>query len=618
MTCALALALCAACLPEGPPLRAPDGPIDPPPRRIIYQLLVRTFGNDRGVNLSNGTLEQNGSGTYDDIDGPAIEAIRGLGATHVWLTGVPRQASLTAYPALGIAAEDPDVVKGRAGSPYAIIDYFDTSPDYARDPARRLEAFRAAVDRLHAAGLKVLIDLVPNHVARGYRSSVRPDDDFGVGDDPTRFFAPDNSFFYLTDPPGQALRLSSGPWSVPGMDGSFPREDGSSPARTPRATGNNVTSPAPGAYDWYETVKLNWGYNFVTGETRFHPVPRTWQRMDAVLAEWQSRGVDGFRCDFAHYVPIAAWQWLVAQARARDPSVEFYAEAYAAADAAPHSNKPNMLLAGFDGTYDDPPYDAVRAVVRGEASANDLDGLMADDFMRDRVVRYVENHDEPRAAAPVRISGSEGGFGSVEAGLAGAALLYLSANGPLLLYAGQELGERAEGAEGFGGDDGRTSIFDYWSMPTTAAFKRVGWAPEALSEPMRALRARYADLLAVAKGQAFRAGTQYYGLSYVNRDQASFGDYGRRVTAFLRYRPGGQVCLVFISLDGARSFQTRIRIPRRALVFAGLGDAERLRFGSLLGDAPARETAAATLPNGGVEVELPPYGVVVYELSEVP
>ncbi|HJT76261.1 MAG TPA: alpha-amylase family glycosyl hydrolase, partial [Gemmataceae bacterium] len=208
---------------------------------VIYQLVVRYFGNTNTTNRRDGTLAVNGCGTFADVRDTALRELKALGATHLWLTGCLRQATLTPYPQLGLPADDPDVVKGVAGSFYAVRDYFDVCPDYARDPANRLAEFDALVGRAHAAGLKVLLDFVPNHVARGYHSVVRPDLDFGAGDDQTQFFNRDNHFFYLTDPPGQALRLSRPPsWNPPGFvfDGLYPPEDGG-PGHVPRASGDN-------------------------------------------------------------------------------------------------------------------------------------------------------------------------------------------------------------------------------------------------------------------------------------------------------------------------------------------------------------------------------------------
>ena len=303
---------------------------------VIYQLAVRYFSNINRTNQRDGTLAINGCGCFADINAVALKAIKDLGATHVWLVGCLRQATLTDYTALGMPADDTDVVKGIAGSFYAVRDYFDVCPDYALNPADRMTEFEALVGRIHQAGMKVLIDLVPNHVARGYHSIVKPQLDLGVGDDQTKFFAPDNSFFYLVNPPNQALQLSRPSyWNPSGyaFDGKFPPEDGS-PGHVPKASGDNCATASPSKDNWYETVKLNYGFNFTDGTGDYTPRPRTWDFIATVLAYWQAKGVDGFRCDMAYLVPREAWEYLIKNARGpgRDPDCFFLAEAYPTSD----------------------------------------------------------------------------------------------------------------------------------------------------------------------------------------------------------------------------------------------------------------------------------------------
>src|SRR5437016_2702128 len=108
----------------------------------IYQLLPRLFGNINETRQENGTLEKNGCGKFADINEAALRSIRAMGFSHIWLTGVLRHASATSYASIGLPAEDPDLLKGLAGSPFAVTDLFDVSPDYALNPAQRLPEFR--------------------------------------------------------------------------------------------------------------------------------------------------------------------------------------------------------------------------------------------------------------------------------------------------------------------------------------------------------------------------------------------------------------------------------------------------------------------------------------------
>jgi glycosidase len=572
---------------------------------VVYQLVVRTFSNTNETRKNDGTIEENGCGTFDDIDATCLRAIADLGVTHLWLTGVLRQATLTDYTHLGMPPDDGDVVKGRAGSFYAVRDYYDVCPDYARDPARRLEAFDALVRRIHHAGMKVVIDLVPNHVARGYGSVVRPEADFGKGDDTRLFFGPRNDFFYLAEPPGQALVLARPPhWNPEGVafDGAFAREDGRE-GRTPKATGNDVTSPSPDVTDWYETVKLNWGHCFADPRaSRYEPRPPVWDKMDAILAYWQERGVDGFRADFAHWVPAVAWRWLIARVKERDPAAYVFAEAYADYDA--------LLGAGFDAVYHDAAYDLLKRIYQGTASADDLDALLKSigDDTRGRRLHYLENHDERRIASPLDASSGpdQSGFGSMEAGRHLAPLLYLYSAGPILVYAGQEVGEPGAGAWGFSGDDGRTSIFDYGSMPSM-----VRWVNDhaydggRLDDAEKSLRAWYADVLRLAQDPAAR-GDRFWSLRYVNRSSAH-PDASDAIYSFARFASrGGRVMVVASNLgppsrDGSRGSGSRasgkLRVPAELLDAAGLGGGAVTVRLVLDGRGNADETAAIATPD---------------------
>jgi glycosidase len=334
-------------------------------RPIIYQLVVRYFGNANLTNHTNGDLRTNGSGKFADITDGALNELKNLGATHLWLTGVLRQATLTDYSGIGLPADDPDIVKGIAGSFYAVRDYYDVCPDYAIDPASRLQEFEEMIGRVHAQGLQVVIDFVSNHVSRGYNSALKPFESLGRGDDFTQFFSNQNHFFYLVEPPHQVLHLSKPQsWNPPGVifDGHFAPEDGS-PGHPPKASGNNVTSPYPkAADDWYETIKLNYGFNFVSQQSAYNPRPRTWDSMNAVFAYWQQKGIDGFRCDFAHYVPAEAWSFLISQARERRP-VFFFAEAYPYVGSGdPVRHQEELIQAGFDGVYHWKPYNALKGI----------------------------------------------------------------------------------------------------------------------------------------------------------------------------------------------------------------------------------------------------------------
>ncbi len=553
-------------------IRASDAP-----RPVIYQLMVRTFGNTNETRKTNGTLAENGCGKFNDITAPALDSLKAMGFTHLWLTGVLEQASGTSYPKR--PADDPDILKGIAGSPYAIKDYFDVCPDYAMDPDKRMDEFKALLTRCKSHGFKVIIDFVPNHVARSYVSDVRPELSFGEGDDRSVFFGRDNHFYYLQPQhagSGPPLKLPTA--GRPGCDGLFAPETDFG-----RVTGNNVVSWAPSINDWYETVKINYGHDFTTGRHTEHlpgpaatpdEVPRTWRTMDEILGYWQAMGVDGFRCDMAHMVPMEFWHWVVKRCRSRNADVFFSAEAY--------DNDPakltdghvldGLLDAGFDAVYDDPSYDVLEGIYESGKWANDLDPLTFTGKRFHKSLRYAENHDEVRLASP-----KEWGGVGMKVGKPVSAVLFSMGKGAVMLYHGQEVGEPAAGAEGFGGDDARTTIFDYWSMPEFIKWVNGGkFDGGRLSAEQNSLREWYGKLIRATQCRAFTAG-EFYGLNHANHENPAFGRVGNETVsghwlyAFLRRdSKTGQAFLVVANFSGSETLRgVKISIPQDAQMFLG-------------------------------------------------
>jgi len=593
-------------------------------RPVIYQLMVRTFGNTNETRKTHGTLEENGCGKFADITPAALDSLKTMGFTHLWLTGVLEQASGTPYP--DRPADDADILKGIAGSPYAIKDYFDVCPDYALNPARRLDEFKQLVDRCKSHGLKVIIDFVPNHVARSYASDIFPDLTFGMGDDPSVFFDRDNNFFYL-----QKNHLGGGPplklptTGHPGCDGRFAVE-----SRHGRVTGNNGITWAPSINDWYETVKLNYGHDFTTGRDTGHlpgpgatpaEVPKTWRIMDEILAYWQAMGVDGFRVDMAHMVPMEFWQWAVKRGRSRDPEVFFVAEAYND-DPSKLTNGhvlDELLKAGFDAVYDDPSYDLLEGIYTSGGSAGDLDSQTSIGRRFDHSLRYAENHDEVRLASPK----AWGGLG-MKVGKPVSAVLFSMGCGPLLLYNGQEVGEPALGGEGFGGDDGRTSIFDYGSMPEFAKWVNGGkYDGGRLSEDQKELRGWYGKLIHATRSPAFTSGG-FFGLNPANRENPAFGRTrhetrsGRWLYAFLRHDPKtGQAFMVVANFNGKETLRgVKVRIPDDAQRFVGRGNGRTWTFTDRLDSGWSASIPPNLLKNEGIALpDLPACSALLLEIG---
>lgn len=477
---------------------------------IIYQVLTRLFGNDKTQCHPNGTKAQNGCGKMSDFTHKALEEIRSLGATHIWYTGIIEHATQTDYTAYGISLDNPDVVKGLAGSSYAIKDYYDVDPDLAGKVSSRMKEFQNLVKRSHKAGLKVIIDFVPNHVARQYHSDVCPEgtQDLGVGDDTTQAFSNQNNFYYL---PGEVLHLDN---IKP--DSSYLEE----PAK---ATGNDVFSAWPGQNDWYETVKLNYGVDYCNGRLGcFTPVPDTWNKMLHILLFWAQKGIDGFRCDMAEMVPVEFWEWVIPQVKEAFPGIVFIAEVYNPAEYRNYIHRGH-----FDYLYDKVGlYDTLKAVAQGNASSQSITSCWQQtDDIRLHMLNFLENHDEQRIASDFFVADARKG----RAPLLVSALMD---NNPFMLYFGQELGEKGMDQEGFSGLDGRTTIFDYWTVDTICRWRNKGrFDGSLLTEDEQSLQRFYANVLKIKEQDPAFAEGEFFDLMYHNPElhqQYVFARRGRR------------------------------------------------------------------------------------------
>lgn len=555
-------------------------------RPVIYQIFTRLYGNKTKNNKPNGTLQENGSAKMNDITATKLQRISRMGFTHVWFTGLIEHATQTDHTAFGISKDHPAVVKGKAGSPYAIKDYYDIDPDLAVSVPDRMKEFKALLNRTHKAGLKMFIDFVPNHVARHYHSDAAPKgvEDLGEKDDTTKGFDPQNNFYYL---PGQQLRTDfarSAAKSEPYVE---------LPAK---ATGNDCFNASPSRNDWYETVKLNYGIDYQGGRaTHFSPTPSTWKKMTDILLFWAEKGVDAFRCDMAEMVPTAFWSHAVAAVKKEHPNVLFIGEVYNPAQYR------DYLAAGFDYLYDKVGlYDTLRAIVCGNASASCITSCwQATDDIKEHMLHFLENHDEQRIASAYFAGNAEKAKPALAAGA-------LMSPGAYMVYAGQEIGEAGMDVEGFSGNDGRTTIFDYWNPAslqklTAPAFEKKLTPEEA------ALYDYYQKILTLCNSRkAFEQGG-FFDLQYANYGR----DYGYncdRQYSFLRHF-GREVYLVAVNFDPA-SVQVGIKIPSHAF------DILKLREGTKSAvSVMTEETVTVELrPDAPLYVQLPAYGVTVLRL----
>lgn len=514
---------------------------------IIYQVFTRLFGNDRDDCIPHGTIEENGCGKLKDFSPLALKEIKKLGATHIWYTGVIEHASQTDYSAFSIPTDHPAIVKGKAGSPYAITDYYNIDPDLAVNVDKRMAEFEALIERTHAAGLKMIIDFVPNHVARQYYSASKPRNvqDLGVKDDPQKAFDPQNNFYYIPGTPFQ------GQFDLKSTADSPYQE---MPAK---ATGNDCFNAYPTTYDWYETIKLNYGIDYVGGGTRhFDPIPNTWVKMVQILKFWAKKGIDAFRCDMAEMVPVEFWQYAIAEIKKQHPKILFLAEIYN-----PGEYRNYIFHGGFDYLYDKVGlYDTLRAVVCGQQTAQAITGCWQSlEGIQERMLNFLENHDEQRIASDF-FAGDP---------LKALPALVVSATlnvNPMMIYFGQEFGERGMDEEGFSGRDGRTTIFDYWSVETLRNWRNGGtFNGVRLTEAQRSLRNFHAKLLNLCTKEACIHSGGFFDLMYANYENEQFNS--DRQYAFLR-KHENELLLVIANFEGKKK-EVQVYIP--AHVFEHFG-----------------------------------------------
>lgn len=556
---------------------------------IIYQVLPRLWGNMNESNISNGTLDQNGTGRFSDMDSASLDYIRWLGCSHVWYTGVIRHA--TKESTHGCMPSNPQFVKGNAGSPYAITDYYDVNPYLADNPDNRMAEFEELLKRTHDAGLKAIIDFVPNHVSRDYGkvSPVPGHPILGEDDDRSVHWKHENDFYYY---PGQELKLP-----VPPAAGRLPYHE--MPAM---ATGNNCFSPSPGINDWYETVKINYC------ETH----SPTWDKMYDIVRFWAEKGVDGFRCDMVELVPVSFFTWLIAEIKKDYPDIVFIAEVYQK-----DSYRKYIREAGFDFLYDKSGlYDTLRTIVTKNVDDNGMpvelwqsaEGITRNwQYLGDLqpyMLNFLENHDEQRFASSF--------FGKDGANSFAALNVSLCLNrAPFMLYMGEELGENGMDAEGFSGADGRTTIFDWWSVKSLRTLNTIihrnlyqsiesGTIDAAtleengISEHEAMIFRRYAKLLRLAaSSEALRKGMSY-DLCYCNTSSEGFD----RTRHFAWLRDYGNETLLFAANFSAREAQMELTIPDHAFEWMELPETVMLNHGTR------------------IRMNIPPMDAVMFTLSE--
>lgn len=589
---------------------------------VVYQIFTRLYGNTNTTNKPWGTIEQNGVGKFNDINEVALKSIKELGVTHVWYTGVPHHAVIRDYTAYGISHDDPDVVKGRAGSPYAVKDYYSVNPDLAVDPAKRLQEFEALIARTHAQGMKVIIDIVPNHVARHYQSLAKPQgvEDFGTFDNKNVEYARNNNFYYVV---GQDFKVPNAQADYrPLGNETHSLSDGHFDETPAKWTGNGSRLAQPKFDDWYETVKINYGLRpdgtkdfpelpagYAKKDVREHAlfwqgknVPDSWIKFRQIAEYWLDKGVDGFRYDMAEMVPVEFWSYLNSAIKQKNPDAFLLAEVYN-----PQEYRNYLWLGKMDYLYDKVEmYDSLKAIMQGKGNTDVIASVqsgMSD--IEQHMLHFLENHDEQRIASPEFA-------GSAEKAKPAMVVSALISRSPTMIYFGQEVGEAGALDSGFG-DPSRTTIFDYAGVPAHQRFMNGGKFDGGQSTAAeKSLRDFYKHLLQLSASNAAFMG-DYREIQSFNR-KANHA-YGEHYFSFLRTSQDRQRKIIVVSNFSAKPVSgTRVILPADQLTQWQLNDGT-YQLKALLPHHSQFSALQVKGTSAGLDIELQAYDSLVLELA---
>ena len=540
-------------------------------KEVVYQVFTRLFGNTNTTNKPWGTIEENGVGKFNDFTAKALKEIKDLGVTHIWFTGVPHHGVIRDYTTFGISNDDPDVVKGRAGSPYAVKDYYNVNPDLAENVKHRLEEFQDLIKRTHEAGLKVIIDIVPNHVARNYKSISKPEGikDFGEDDDTSVIYHVNNNFYYNPNEMFKVPVWKNG-YSPLGNE-KHPLEDGEFPEMPAKWTGNGSRLSQPDMNDWYETVKINYGispegkkdfdelpegfenenyekhFNFWKDKT----VPNSWIKFRDIALYWLEMGVDGFRYDMAEMVPVEFWSFMNSSVKMKNADAFLLAEVYNPALYRDYIKKGKM-----DYLYDKVQlYDTIKSVMQGKGKTDYIPPILDDlKDIEHHMLHFLENHDEQRLASPEFA-------GNAEKGKPAMVVSATSTTAPTMIYFGQEVGEDGSEETGFGAPT-RTSIFDYVGVPAHQRWvNNKQFDGGQLTNEEKDLRDFYKRLLNFTISSSALVG-DYQDIHLYNREHTE--GYRAKVLSFVRWSDDEKLIIVS-NFDNKKSYGFELKIPKHVI-----------------------------------------------------
>jgi glycosidase len=564
ITSIILILVTAACKTKALPMNTENENTTGEKKIVVYQVFTRLFGNKNTNNKPWGTIEENGVGKFNDFTDKALDEIKDLGVSYIWYTGVPHHALVRDYTAIGISNDDPDVVKGRGGSPYAVKDYYNVNPDLAVNPAHRLEEFEALIGRTHKAGLKLIIDIVPNHIARKYEGKNNPEGvrDFGADDDVSVVYKRDNNFYYI---PNSHFEV---PDTAAPLNGEVnPLSDGKFTEVPAKWTGNGSSMAKPDKNDWYETVKVNYGirpdgtkdfpelpagydtksvaehFDFWNGKE----VPNSWKKFKDIASFWTAKGVDGFRYDMAEMVPYEFWSYMNSAIKMQNADAFLLAEVYN-----PREYRNYIHLGKMAYLYDKvETYDKLKEVIQGKALPYELSDIQRG--MKDiehHMLHFLDNHDEQRLASPEFA-------GTPEKGKPLMVVSTTISSAPTMIYFGQELGEAGNENGGFG-THSRTSIFDYVGVPSHQRWMNNGkFDGGQLTDKEKSLRDFYKRLLNFSVSSSALMG-EFQEIQTVNRQSTMGFDPG--IYAFTRWSDT-QKLIVVTNFSWSTTSNFELKIP---------------------------------------------------------
>jgi len=589
-------------------------------KEVVYQVFTRLFGNTNTTNKPWGTIEENGVGKFSDFTEKALQEIKDLGVTYIWYTGVPHHDVIRDYTEFEISNDDPDIVKGRAGSPYAVKDYYNVNPDLAENPANRLQEFEALIERTHKAGLKLIIDIVPNHVARNYEGKSTPKgaEAFGATDDKTVQYQVDNNFYYN---PGEAFQVPE--WRdgyLPLGGENHPLANGTFNENPAKWTGNGSRLSQPNINDWYETVKINYGvspdgrkdfdelpegFDNENYKTHFEfwkdkKVPSSWVKFKDIALYWTAKGVDGFRYDMAEMVPVEFWSYMNASIKMQNPDAFLLAEVYN-----PDMYRDYIRKGKMDYLYDKVAlYDTIKHIMKGHGWTDHIIGIQkykAD--IEHNMLHFLENHDEQRIASPDFA-------GSAEKGKPAMVVSATISTSPTMIYFGQEVGEPGAENAGFGSPT-RTSIFDYVGVPTHQRWMNDGkfdGGESTIDESE--LRDFYKRLLNFTiKSEALMG--EYKEIHSYNREKVN--NYTRKLFSFVRWTRNEKL-LIISNFDSLVNYDLDLQIPSEVIASWQLNDGTYL-----LEDQLYNKTSAKLIVKDGIgftNIKLSTLESFIFKLKE--